>query len=278
MADARYDAALGEQMQGASARRAGNEGARMNEASGLHVPAWDEPEADAIEVAPAGSRRLLLAGAGGLMLAASALILPDWLEEAEAREGALDGARGGRRGKDHRGRNRRKRRTHGDKKDRDKNTNGNDAPRGLAAPPGVRSTAVTVINQSEKPINCVFYLRTKTGPDSYGLPIANEMPGLDPDTSFRYDPDRDRVGVLVTKVDGPYDLFVDMRSTSDASARASVTSGINIEPQRGIFGATQIPEQTFAEREAKEKQRYVLLRLDDDSLGRQRIEWLLTIR
>ena len=250
----------------------------MNEASGLHVPEWDEAQADAIEVAPAGSRRLILAGAGGLMLAASALFLPDWLDEAEAREGALDGARGGRRGRDRKGHH--QKRTHGDRKNRNKNENnrGNDAPRGLSSPPGSRSCALTVVNQSDLPRNCVFYTRTRTGPDRYDLPVAHDMPGLDPDTSYRYDPDRERVGVLVTKVDGPFDIYIDVRSAADASARASVTSGMNIEPQRGIFGATQIPEQTFAEREAREKTRYVLLRLDDDSLGPQRIEWLLTIR
>jgi hypothetical protein len=251
----------------------------MNEASKGQEQEWNGIEEEMPESRRPGSRRQLLGGVTGTMaLGASGLFLPEWLDEAQAREGALDGANGGRRGKNHRGRDRK--RSHGDKKDmgRDKNNGRKGAPPGSSALPGSRSTAVTVINQSNKPINCVFYLRTKTGPDSYGLPIANEMPGLDPYTSYRYDPDRDRVGVLVTKVDGPYDIFVDMRNASGISARASVMAGINIEPQRGIFGTTQIPEQTFAEREAREKKRYVLVRLDDDSLGGQRIEWLPTIR
>lgn len=249
----------------------------MNEASELHVPVWEGRDADALDAPLTGSRRLMLAGAGGLVLAASALILPAWLDDVEARAGALNGAKGGRREKDHRGRDRR--RTHGNKKDKNKNkdTARNGAPPGSSAAPSSRSTAVTVINHSDKPINCVFYLRNKTGPDSYGLPIANEMPGLDPDTSYRYDPDRDRAGVLITKVDGPYDIFVDVRNASGASARASVTAGMNIEPQRGIFGATQIPEQNFAEGEEKRKTRYALVRMNDDSMGGQRIEWLLTI-
>jgi hypothetical protein len=49
--------------------------------------------------------------------AAGSLILPRWLDEAEAREGALDGKFGGRNGKRHHGRHHR--RTHGDK-DKDK--------------------------------------------------------------------------------------------------------------------------------------------------------------
>jgi hypothetical protein len=65
-------------------------------------------------------RRLLLSGAAGtLVFAASGLFLPDWLAEAEAREGALDGAQGGRRGQNHRGRHRK--RTHGDRKKKHKN-------------------------------------------------------------------------------------------------------------------------------------------------------------
>ncbi len=68
-------------------------------------------------------RRLLRAVSGGLVLAASGLFQPDWLEEAEAREGALGGAMGGR------GKNRRrhKRRSQGGKRDKQKVQ---DKPRG----------------------------------------------------------------------------------------------------------------------------------------------------
>ncbi len=68
-------------------------------------------------------RRLLRAVSGGLVLAASGLFQPDWLEEAEAREGALGGAMGGR------GKNRRrhKQRSPGDRKDKQKDQ---DKPRG----------------------------------------------------------------------------------------------------------------------------------------------------
>lgn len=74
---------------------------------------------------PVGSRRALLGAAGGFVLAASGLMLPGWLQEAEAR-GALHGARGGRRGRDHKGRH--KQRSHGDKKENNKDQ---DKPRGF---------------------------------------------------------------------------------------------------------------------------------------------------
>ena len=67
-------------------------------------------------VLAAGTRRALFSAASGFALAASGLLLPRWLESAEARDGALHGAKGGRRGKNHRGRH--KKRTHGDRKSR----------------------------------------------------------------------------------------------------------------------------------------------------------------
>jgi hypothetical protein len=112
----------------------------MNRASENQWPQWDETAEDAPEEPTAGSRRLLLAGAAsGLALAASGLLLPDRLEEVDAREGALGGAKGGRRGKDQRGRH--KHRDHGKKKDKgnDKNKDQNDdTPRGLFR--GIRYT------------------------------------------------------------------------------------------------------------------------------------------
>jgi hypothetical protein len=55
---------------------------------------------------PAGiNRRGLLAGAAsGFALAASGLLLPEWQEEVEAREGAYGGRLGGRHGGNRRGR------------------------------------------------------------------------------------------------------------------------------------------------------------------------------
>lgn len=87
----------------------------------------EDDEASALAEAGSGHHRrsLLRAAAGGLVLAASGLSLPDQLAETEAREGALDGAKGGRRGKNRRGRHRK--RTNGDKRDKNRSQ---DTPRG----------------------------------------------------------------------------------------------------------------------------------------------------
>lgn len=70
-------------------------------------------------------RTLLGAVAGGFALAATGLLAPRWLEEAEAREGAYGGRLGGRHGQNRRGQDRSKR--------RDTNRNNNDAPRGAGS-------------------------------------------------------------------------------------------------------------------------------------------------
>ena len=68
----------------------------------------------------ASSRRHLLRGAtSALVLAAAGLYLPGAIGTAEAREGSYGGQLGGRRGKDRRGRERR--RTPGDRKDKREN-------------------------------------------------------------------------------------------------------------------------------------------------------------
>ena len=87
-------------------------------------------------------RAMLSAAAGGFALAASGLFLPDWLEEAEARDGAYGGKLGGRHGKDHRGRDKRKRRTHGNKKDKGRDKN-DSPPRGTV----IRDVAFSIQNQ-----------------------------------------------------------------------------------------------------------------------------------
>ncbi|MFN8593228.1 MAG: hypothetical protein U0031_17360 [Thermomicrobiales bacterium] len=50
---------------------------------------------------------------GGILMAVGGLYLPDWLEDTAAREGAFGGELGGRRGPDHRGRDKNTRRDHG---------------------------------------------------------------------------------------------------------------------------------------------------------------------
>ena len=62
-------------------------------------------------------RDIVRAAAGAFTLATSGLFLPEDMVETEAREGAYSGRLGGRHGKNRRGRDTRKRRSHGAKND-----------------------------------------------------------------------------------------------------------------------------------------------------------------
>lgn len=232
---------------------------------------WENSAEGACEE-PMVTRRLLLrAGAGGLMLTASGVLLPDWRQEAEAREGALGGDKGGRRGKDRRGRN--NKRHHGDKK---KNGN-NDAPRGGG--PLFRSSALTVVNQGIHTLNCTFFYRTKTGLDDYGLPIANGTRTISEDQRYRYDSDHYRVGVLIKQA--PIvntDLYADVRNLSFWFPRGSVTKGSNLDPAAGNFGTDFFQEQEFDTGEKRQEFNVILQRMKDDSQGARRIEWELIIK
>lgn len=231
----------------------------------------DDMTGDAHE-RPTASRRRLLTGTGGLALAASGLFLPDWLAETEAREGALGGDKGGRRGNDRKGRD--QKRDH--RNNRKKNKNKSDAPRG--AGPLFRSTALTVVNKGSQPLQCTFFYRTKTGLDDYGAPIANGTRTVNPGASYRYDPDRYRVGVLLAQVLGPDDIYADVRNVSFFYPRGGVTTGKSLDPAGGNVGASLIEEANFFEGEEKQGQNVVLQRLTDDSQGAKRIEWQVIIR
>jgi hypothetical protein len=188
-------------------------------------------------------RRLLGAASGGFALVASGLLLPRGLEQTEAREGALGGAKGGRRGKDRKGRHRR--RTHGDDKDQGKNRN--DAPKGQGL---FRASALTVRNFNERPwppltLNCTFYYRIKTGLDEYGPPVASQELTLAPGESFRYAPDRFRVGVLIKHNLLSEDIYADVRNKSFWLPTGIVSGGQNLDPPAGKTGNVRIREQGF---------------------------------
>lgn len=88
------------------------------------------------EATALGNRRgLLAAAAGSFALAASGLFLPQWLEEAAARPGAAGGELGGRRGKDQKGRD--KKRDRGKKRDKHDDNDKQKAP-GCPWPKGIR--------------------------------------------------------------------------------------------------------------------------------------------
>ena len=94
-------------------------------------------------------RHLLGAAVGGIALAASALFLPDWLQEAAARVGHGGGALGGRHGTNRRGHGKHKRRDHDKQKDKHQDQN-QDKPRGTS---GYRNVAVTVHNYRTVPVS-----------------------------------------------------------------------------------------------------------------------------
>ena len=221
-------------------------------------------------VVSASSRRHLVRTAGGLVLAAAGLFLPDWLEETDAREGANGGALGGRRGHNRRGRH--QRRTHGDRKNRNQRSGSALQDHGP-----FRSSALTVTNKSNQPLQCTFFFRTKTGLDDYGLPIADGTRSINTGQSSRYDSDHYRVGVQITKVLGPNDLFADVRNVSFFFPRGGVTQGSTLDPHSGNVGSALIPEQNFGQGEEHQEQNVVLKRLADDSQGAKRIEWELTV-
>ncbi len=103
-------------------------------------------------------RALLRAGAGGFALAASGLVLPEWLHnEAEAREGAYDGKLGGRHGKNRRDRGNRTRRRH--RRDRDKKPD-RDPPKGIIDDEGVLNIQFIFVNNNgagSEPIGVTCY-------------------------------------------------------------------------------------------------------------------------
>lgn len=221
-------------------------------------------------------RTMLRTVVGGFALAASGLVLPNEEDLTEAREGALDGDRGGRRGKDHKGQHRR--RSHGNRKDKGQRRNG-----GLKDHGPFRAAALTVTNQFgiingvERPVICVFYYRIKTGLDAYGPAVADKEVTLHAGESFRYDPDRYRVGVLCkrsfdTEVSSD-DVYADVRNVSLWYPRGGVTTGPDLDPAAGKIGnSTLIREQDFTvdETHFDSRGRIGLSRVDDSD---NRIEW-----
>lgn len=215
-------------------------------------------------------RSLLRAAAGSFALAASGLFLPEWGEEADAR-GALDGGKGGRRGKDHKGRHRK--RTHGDKKNKGR----------LKDHGPFRATAITVtnrfgiINHVERPISCVFYYRVKTGLDAYGPPVVDHEMTLRAGQSFRYDPDRYRVGVLFKRSHDTEttseDIYADVRNVSLWFPRGGVTTGPDLDPVSGKTGNTVLIREQDFDQDEFQSDSHGLVGLSRVSDSDNRIEW-----
>ena len=198
----------------------------MSTTSEVQWQEWDETAVDALEAAPGGSRRRLLAGAGGLVLAASGLFLPEWLEEAEARKGTLGGANGGRRGKDHRGRHRK--RSHGDNKDK----------KIKDIPLPFRRSALTVgVTFYDQPIYCSFFSARNQAGDNYAPFQWVEDHTIYPLDKYRFDSGEMRAGVLIREFFNGQDVFCDVRNMRTWFPRGRVTAGDNLDPAKGKFGA-----------------------------------------
>ncbi len=201
---------------------------------------WDEGQTGGAEAGDLGRRDLVRIGVGGFVLAASGLLLPTVAGETAARAGALGSDLGGRRGKNRRGRHKRKRRDHGN----DKGKNGGGLFRSTAL--SIRTSAPAEFNLT---FSAVFYYRTKMGLDEYGpWQVARDAnPALD-----RYAADRYRVGVLLKAhwPKGPgTDLFIDVRNKSFAYPRGAAYSGYGLDPTLA-FPLPLIAEQNIGQGES----------------------------
>jgi hypothetical protein len=191
-------------------------------------------------VAIPNRRALLRLATGGFALAASGLLLPGWLaEEAEAREGAYGGELGGRRGKDRRGRHRR--RTHGDKKGKnDRNKRKDDRPPGAGAPGGSPIKYVAIRAEGDPGTNVRFYFRTLDN-------VFGELSLLKPGNfgqfpqdhhSLDYAPKMYSTAVYFTSAHLPYSVFIEARNPILGAPWAQVVWGCDIDAHGNVVGGS----------------------------------------
>lgn len=239
----------------------------MNDGPNTRWQEWEEAEEEGTSQSRRlGSRRLLLGGAAAsFVLGASGLFLPALGDDAKAR-GALDGDKGGRRGRDHKGRD--KNRKHGDKKK-------SDAPRGTG--PLFRSVEMKVENNTEQTLQLHFLYRVKLSGDSYSQPFDDISVPDNPGDAYLHDPDRYRMSVLIRGINNGQDIHCDVRNVSFWFPRGGVSTGANLDPTNGVYGNTLIPEQDFGVWERQASGRFALVREPDDSHGRKRICWNLIV-
>ena len=140
---------------------------------------------------------------------------------------------------------------------------------------------MTVRNDLAEPVPCLFYAAHNTHGDDYDSffkvsehTVNNE----DNDHDYRFDPLEFRVGILIRELNEGKDVFCDVRNLRIGYPRGGVSTGDNLDPATGNFGAAYIREQGFSVDEEKYNSRAVLRRLSDDSHGERRIEWRLTVR
>ena len=189
------------------------------------------------------TRRAWIAASSGLLVAAGGLFLPEWLQDADAREGAYGGRLGGRHGKNRRGVDHAKRR---DRKDRSRDR---DRDRGKAPGRGLfRNTALTVESNccTGSAVNCTFYYRTKTGLDDYGSPIKALTVSVGKGEKYRFAPDHFRVAAMIehSVFDG-YKYYADVRNIAFDYPKGLITRGPNLDPPHNQFGDSWLEERTF---------------------------------
>ena len=202
------------------------------------------------EPAEAGLNRraLFAAAAGGFVIGASGLLLPEWLEEAEAAEGAYGGRLGGRRGKDRRGLDKAKRRDHGNKKNRGKGK-GNRAPKsGLF----FRDCALTVQNHTpwkwivdyyEYPVNAF-------GAEKDPQPIPFTPDDIAPGGKQRVESNEFHMGVILFTVshDEPNTVDANVRNFRSDSPHGRLYAGPHLS-LGDTNGTAIVTEQAFKEHE-----------------------------
>ncbi len=194
---------------------------------------------DAMPGASTGAtrRQLLSAATGGFALASSGLFLPAVLQDAQAREGAQGGENGGRRGKDHKGRHRK--RTHGKKKDQ----GANDRPLG-ARWSLIRYVAFRAENRDNDPDMSVdFYFRVKGDLSNFGPLVYARSVDPFPWGYADYAPERYSIGAYFRGPALPIPVFVEVRNGLAMTPWAKVQPGSTIDSSGNVVGGYTVKQR-----------------------------------
>jgi hypothetical protein len=93
-----------------------------------------------------------------------------------------------------------------------------------------------------------FFFAVKTGLDTYGNWMAASTVDLAPNQSFRYAPERFRVGALISftpSLNLPQ-VFVDVRNLAFGFPKGGITYGGGLDPASGKIGTVLIPNDIFS--------------------------------
>jgi hypothetical protein len=202
----------------------------------MDVGEWMDDADEDREAAPVSRRALL---GGSFVLAASGLLLPAWQEDAVA------GERPVRRVQD-RAERRRMQRNRRDTRHDERRDHASPG-RGL-----FRYAALQISNVSPVvPVSTTFFIRPKLlGLDNWGPWEAQRTVSLGIgnccEVTYRFAPERYRVGALLRGIVVTGDVFVDVRNLAFGFPQARVTQGPNLDPVNNRLGDDVIAEQSFA--------------------------------